>query len=164
MTHTKRTYFKALLLLVVFSLNTLVSFACSFGGVFHDFHHQTNPSTEHKHPGDYKHSDNKHKHDHKGSDKHAHDKDSDHKHDSRPSGDQENNCCSDSVVALQMTEKLVSSSIQVPGIVFATTFIGVYFDIFSIQFQRKTCFPDNIRWRPPTTIQDLRIVIQSFQI
>ena len=165
MTHTKRTYIKSLLLLIVFSLNTIVSFACSFGGAFHDFHHQKiSSSTSNKHEEGHKHSHNSHEHDHTDSGNHEHHKGSEHKHDSSPVNNPENNCCSDSVVELQKVDKLVSSNIQAPDAVFVTSFIGAYFDIISFSVRENRFFRDNIRWRPPATIQDLRIVIQSFQI
>lgn len=165
MTHTRRTYIKSWLLLIVFSLNTIISFACSFGGAFHDYHHQNNsPSTSHKHDEGHKHSHDKSEHDHSGSGNHEHNKGSEHKHNSPSTNNPENNCCSDSVVALQKVEKQVSSNIQAPHAVFVTSFIGVYFDKISFSVQEYRFFPDNIRWRPPATIQDLRIVIQSFQI
>ena len=154
---TRGTYYKALLLLIVFSLNTVVSFACSFGGVFHDFHHKNSATTEHKHSHSSKHShDSGHKHDHH--------KNSENKHDSNAPDDSKDNCCSGSIIKMQMVDKLISRSIEAPDLIFITSYVAAYSELFSLQKEEKTAFPKFVRWRPPATIQDLRIVIQSFQI
>ena len=149
----KGTYYKALLLLVVFSLNTLVSFACSLGGVFHSLHHSSSVSSSHK----------QHKHHHGGDEKpqpHEH-KDNHHS----KSDAHKDDCCSNSVLQIEKIEKSVSRSIEAPNAVFLTSFLTYFTSLFSLfPAEEKTFFPYYIRWRLTSTIQDLRIVIQSFQI
>jgi hypothetical protein len=154
---SKQTYYKALLLLIVFSLNTVVSFACSFGGVFHNFHHGGSAAIEHKESSNGK-------HDHGTAHKHDHSKRTEHDHETDPSGDKKDNCCSDEVTVLQKLDKSVSRNIDAPHLNFITVFIASYLELFSFHAGKQDFQPHKIRWRPPATIQDLRIVIQSFQI
>ena len=151
MTATKGTYYKAILLLIIFSLNTVVSFACSFGGMFHEFHHKSSSTTEAKHS-----QHDGHKHDHS--------KSSEHKQNSDNPGDSKDNCCSLSVVEMQKLDKSISRSIEAPNLIFITSFVAAYPECFSLPEFQQTIYPDFVRWRPPATIQDLRIIIQSFQI
>ena len=149
--------YKASLLLLVFSLNTIVSFACSFGGVFHNFHHRNTATVEHQPSHGIKHT---HGDDHK----HDHGKKSAHKHGDHKPGDHKDNCCSDSVTELQKQDKSLSRHIEAPHLSFVVLYVHSVFELFSVQSIEKTSFINKIRWRPSTTIQDLRIVIQSFQI
>ena len=151
MASTKGTYYKAILLLIVFSLNTVVSFACSFGGMFHEFHHKVSSTTEPKHS-------------HHEGHKHDHGKSSEQKHDSETPVDSKDNCCSLSVVEMQKLDKSISRSIEAPNLIFIISFAAAYSEFFSLPALQQAVFPDFVRWRPPPTIQDLRIIIQSFQI
>ncbi|HVG41557.1 MAG TPA: hypothetical protein VM888_08085 [Chitinophagaceae bacterium] len=126
-----------------------MSFACSFSTLFHSFHHNSPADKAHQHV-DQK----KHVHDHAGN----------HHSSSAPKEEKKNDCCSDSVVKMQKVEKMVSRGIEAPNIVFLSCFVTVYSVISSIKLEENKLFPDNVRWRLPATIQDLRIVIQSFQI
>lgn len=154
---SRQTYYKALLLLIVFSLNTVVSFACSFGGVFHNFHHRGSVAMEHNHnsPG---------KHAHGTAHKEDHDKKPAHTHDAESPGDKKGDCCSDQVTELQKLDKSVSRNIEAPHLNFITVFIASYSELFFFQAGKQDLQPHKIRWRPTATIQDLRIIIQSFQI
>jgi hypothetical protein len=166
MKDNKGTYYKALLLLGVFSLNTLVSFACSFSIYFHSFHHHNSPSPAsegqaekgHPHHG----VDSKHDHSH-GHDAHQHGNGTEHH-----SPDKEipkDDCCSSSTVQVEKLEKSVSRSIEAPNAVFLTLFLTVYASLYLPELPvNSTSIPSYIRWRFPATIQNLRIVIQSFQI
>ena len=146
---TKGTYFKALLLLIAFSMSTVVSFACSFSDLFHEFHHHNSPGTKsHKHK-----EQNEHTHDHSGS-----------HHDNGPTEENKDDCCSRSLIELQKVEKSVSRSIEAPNLLLLAFSASAYSELFSFQSEHKTILPKKIRWRPPATIRDLRIVIQSFQI
>ena len=146
---TKGTYYKALLLVVVFGLNTVVSFACSFSNLFHQLHHHNSPATREHH--------------HKGNKKHEHEHSGNH-HDSSGQKEEENkDCCFDSAI-LQKLEKSVSRSIEAPSAVFTTSFISLFPDLEILQQDRESSRTDKFRWRPLETIPDLRIVIQSFQI
>ena len=146
---SKGTYFKALLLLIAFSMGTVVSFACSLSDLFHEFHHHNSPANKaHKHKDQ-----NEHIHDHSG--RH---------HDDDPKEEKKDNCCSQSLIELQKVEKSVSRSIEAPNLFLVALFASTNSELFSFQSVEKTSFPQKTRRRPPTTIQDLRIVIQSFQI
>lgn len=148
----KGVYIKAMFLLIVFSLNTVVSFACSLGGFFHTLHHATASVKEHNghHPPKEEHQ----HHDHSTS-----------HHDSQPSEKEDDNCCSKNVIAIEKAEKAVSRTIQAPDAVFLTSFLTAYSSLFSsLPAEESTAYPPIVRWRLPATIQDLRIVIQSFQI
>ncbi|MFN2439812.1 MAG: hypothetical protein ABR503_11485 [Chitinophagaceae bacterium] len=156
---TKSTYYKALVLLIVFSLNTVVSFACSFSNLFHGFHHHKSSATtvEHKHSGSHHDS-----HDQKN--KHDHGIQAEHKHDSGSSKNAKDDCCSASLVEIEKVEKALSRTIEAPHVIFVTSLFTVYTKLFSLPTIEKVFHPDNIRWRFPATIQDIRIAIQSLQI
>jgi hypothetical protein len=146
---------KAIFLLLVFSLNTVVSFACSLGGLFHSFHHHTNyAASAHSH-GHHQQKEGHH-HDHGNTSHHQEEQAPE-----KPADD----CCSKNVVQLDKVEKATSKVIEAPGVVFSTLFLLSYTSLFSQLPPEGTLnYPSFIRWRLPTTIQDLRIVIQSFQI
>lgn len=144
-----------MVLLLVFSLNTAVSFACSLGGIFHAFHHQTRSAEQkngHRH------------HNHQEGHQHGHGGKS-YQHEEQPSSQPDDDCCSRNVVEVEKLEKAVSRTIQAPDAVFLTSFLSACSSLFShLPVEGKTHYPNSIRWRLPATIQDLRIVIQSFQI
>ncbi|HVG11938.1 MAG TPA: hypothetical protein VM843_02990 [Flavisolibacter sp.] len=145
----KRTYVKALLMLTVFSMNTVVSFACSLSTLFHQSHHNSTA-------GQPDHHHNKGTHD----DEHA-----EHQYDPKASDAKDvNDCCSESVLAIEQVEKSVSRTIEAPDVFFLTVLLASYSSTFQFSTLPKAVFPYHDRWRVPTTIQDLRIVIQSFQI
>ena len=147
-----RTYYKAFFLLLLFSSNTMISFACSYSSLFHSsHHHKTQSQSSHQH------KDQQHKHDHSGS----HHQPADQKE-----GPTEN-CCSTAVIKLQKVDKEISRVIDAPSGTHTFAFLPVGL------FQDAEWLPATsthqrsfhaIRWRFPTTIQNLRIVIQSFQI
>lgn len=158
MTVTKRTYYKALLLAIVFSLNTVVSFACSFSNLFHGMHHHKAAApTEHKHSGNH--------HSKVEKAEHHHDSKAEHKHDDHSSKDsKDDDCCSKSVAEIEKAEKAVSKTIEAPNAIFVTSFFAAYSHLFPLSTTSNTSFTHYVRWRLTATIQDLRIVIQSFQI
>jgi hypothetical protein len=131
-------------------MSTVVSFACSFSNLFHEFHHHNSTATRTHSHGDQQ----MHEHEHSGSH---------HKH-SIPKEEGDNDCCAGSSVELQKVEKSVSRSIEAPGAIFTTLFIAAGFEPMLLKVQPELINSENIRWRPLTTIQELRIVIQSFQI
>jgi len=155
---TKRTYYKALLLAIVFSLNTGVGFACSFSNLFHGMHHHKAASTsEHKHSGSH--------HSKSETAEHNHGSQAAHKHDDHSSKDsKDGDCCSKSVVEIEKAEKAVSKTIEAPNANFVTSFFAASSQSFLLSITGNTFFTRYVRWRLPATIQDLRIVIQSFQI
>jgi ABC-type nickel/cobalt efflux system permease component RcnA len=145
----KRTYSKAILLLIVFSMNTVVSFACSFSTLFHQSHHNnTNVQSDHHHNEPAQ------------EDEHA-----EHQHDPKTTDKKDvHDCCSESVLAIEQMEKSVSKTIEAPDVLFLTVLLASYSSAFPLSTTLKVVLPCHDRWRVPTTIQDLRIVIQSFQI
>ena len=151
----KGTHIKAIVLLIVFSLNTVVSFACSLGGLFHSFHHHPSSATATEERGHHHHEEGHH-HDQSNTahhhEEHAPDKPAD-------------DCCSKNVVPLDKVEKAASRAIEAPDAAFLTSFLITYSSLFlQLPTEDKTVYPGYVRWRIPSTIQDLRIVIQSFQI
>jgi hypothetical protein len=150
--HTKGTYYKSLFLLMVFSLNMIVSMACSLSSYVHSLHHES-PATDF-------HSGQKKTHHHQ----HEHSKKPHHLHDPK-TGLPKDDCCSGSVVLVQQMDKSVTRSIEAPGIlstiVLLPGFVSIT-DLFTTEEKTKT--PPFDRWRQPATITDLRIIIQSFQI
>ena len=151
-----RTYFKAMILIIVFSLNTVVSFACSFSSMFHGFHHHNSSSTaSHQEDNHHTHHDTAHSHETSGDHHHKND---------QTAGDSKDDCCSASVVQIEKSDKSVSNHIQTPNPIFTTAFIATYTTLLNLLGHQKTLVPTYVRWRVPATIQDIRIVIQSFQI
>ena len=145
-----RTYYKALVLLVAFSLSTVVSFACSVSSLFHELHHHNSSAKSH------------HVHNHGVKHTHSH---TAHHHGSDKPEEKKEDCCSGNVLQLQKTEKAVSRSIEAPNAVFAMSVFTAYASLLTLQQPEEKAFlPHHFRWRLPATIQDLRIVIQSFQI
>jgi hypothetical protein len=148
--------FKAAFLLTVFTLNTLISFACSVGidmGFNHNHHADENKS--HSHSG--KHSDSSHSH--ATAHKHSHDIASG---DQRDTG-QKDNCCNEKSVELQKLDKSANHSsnpvIKVPVLVaFLATLSGLEMKAELSPILNKTFIP---QYYPPP---DKRIIIQSFQI
>lgn len=148
---------KAVFLLVVFLLNTVIGFACTVG--LEEDHDR------HLHDAQVTHL---HKHDHVGSD-HHHSKSEHHHHDlaadQHSAKKDKENCCKDEVIKLLKEDKLVAakSAVNLQPMVFVTVPASFYqFDALA----SSTAAP-NIRYfvrsyHPP--IRDIRISIQSFQI
>jgi hypothetical protein len=141
---TKGKHIIALSLLLVFSLNTVISSTCAISSLFHRFHHHATPKAQINH----------HSHDHNGT----------HDHTEQQEKSKEN-CCSKSVVQFYKIDKYVNES-QV--LLLASTIFSSFTYISDVRLSAvpvDRSLTDHIRrWRSPATIQDLRIVIQSFQI
>lgn len=142
---------KAALLLLVFSLNTLIGFACSIG-IDMSF------NTAHHHEAELANNDSHH---HNDNARHHHDEaDTDHH-----SKDAKDNCCKDKVVKIAQLDKSVPQSLNnIIQPVFFTAFVASFFDI-DISFVSKAI--PSVKYfvrshHPP--IHDIRIAIQSFQI
>lgn len=144
---------KAAFLLIMFSLNTIVGFACSVGldMGFNSSHHQEE-KTVIAHKGAYKHSDLLHE-----------DKDmADNHHSSQKSKD---NCCNDEAAKFAKVDKLTPQSFDFNiHPVFFTALLSTFYhdDVFPLNSHT----PDNkyfVRSHHPP-IPDIRKAIQSFQI
>jgi len=140
--------FKAILLLTVFLLNTVVGFACAVGldMSFNSTHHHEHEETEViETKGSHHHAGVNHHHHHQKKEK--------------------DNCCNDNVIKLVQTDKSLSPVQDfniTPAffIVFVSTFYNI--DILA-SFRAKANSRYLVRsYHPP--IPDIRIAIQSFQI
>jgi len=149
---------KAIFLLIVFSLNTVVGFACSVGVDmgFNSSHHQeeTSPvqSDSHQHAKPHQH--------HKPHPEHKEVADAQHSSD-----DEKNNCCKDEVAKLSKVDKLTPKSLDI-GIhpVFVAALISTFYQFNVVPSDLHT--PDNkffVRSHHPP-IPDIRVASQSFQI
>jgi hypothetical protein len=177
---------KAAILLIVFSLNTMVGFACALGldlSASNDEHkHEatTGASGAHSHDG-HQHSTgdansaaSTHSHDaDQHSSSHSHNNAA-HPHSAEKDHHEQNeaathgcksDCCTEEVVPLQQVDKAVAKNITVPLLNFTISFSYSFFgvDVLSSFYQRCS-YPNYVRWRPSSTIPDIRIAIQSFQI
>ncbi len=154
----KTKYFKALFLLLVFSMNSVMSFACSFSNLFHSFHHhKVEAPIEHQHAGNHHHNKSEgHKHEHNNVAEHHHDNDS-----QKPGDD---DCCSNKVIQIEKVEKAISRTIAAPEAISHTSLFVYCTQLNVLPQPDADLLQHAIRWRHPTTIPDLRIVIQSFQI
>jgi hypothetical protein len=137
---------KAAFLLAVFSLSTVIGFACGIGidMGFNKTHHQGEEATE--------------IHVHKDGKKHHHKK-TGHTHDSK-----KDDCCSDKVVKVAQADKAVTQTVKYSSPVFFTAFLiayhntGIFFPSPISTFHKYF-----VRGHHPP-ISDIRIAIQSFQI
>ena len=147
---------KAVFLIIVFSLNTIIGFACAIGidMGFNTTHHHEEEATEavvHIHKGGQKHVH------HNEVGKH-HDEASNHK-----AKDGKDNCCSDKVIKITQFDKSIPQSLSVINPVFFTTFISSFYNIDALFTSRTTSIRYFVRSHHPP-IPDIRIAIQSFQI
>ena len=113
MTHQQKNKIQALFLLSVFSLNTVVGFACSVGFDmgFNSKHHHDQEATEavvHIHADGKKHihqekkENHKHNKSHQGQDKNHH-----------KSKEGKDNCCNDEVLKFEQLDKSVPYSLNI---------------------------------------------------
>ena len=149
MKRNKSIQFKAAVLLIVFSLNTVVGFACAVGlDMGFNSHHHEGSAME---VSENHHHDKSHHHDE--ADFHHHKTNND-----------KDNCCNDGVMKFQKVDKALASSISVANTAFFTSFLASFYNI-------DILFPSNkiskikyfVRSHHPP-IPDIRIAIQSFQI
>jgi len=153
--------FKALILLLVFSLNTVVGFACAVGMDmgFNTQHHENTDAITHQHEEGTP----PHHHD-KTSGSHHHSDADNHHQQPIDKSDSKDNCCNDSVLQFAKLDKTVTNAVKVNfNNTLFVALIHVFYlsDILSSSQVAKHlpavrwCFP------PPP---DIRVSIQSFQI
>jgi ABC-type Zn2+ transport system substrate-binding protein/surface adhesin len=144
----KGRHIKSILLITLFGLNTVVGSACSLSKVFHQAHHHGSEAAQ-----NHEHADGtNHKHKHSAAHHHKTEKN--------------NDCCSKSSVKFNKLDKSMAQTLVFPLIELPTDLLtDIYYNTLSL-LSRKADQPlmSYFRWRPSSTIQDLRIVIQSFQI
>lgn len=156
---------KAAFLLVVFSLNTIVGFACSLGLEmgYNSTHHGEDAATEavvHIHKDRKKHIH------HEKKESHTHDKS--HNHDEANNTEKtrkdKDNCCTDEVMNFQQIDKSIPNSVNIIHPIFFTAFVAVYYNITLLPNTSvvRDIKPFVRNHHPP--IPDIRIAIQSFQI
>ena len=143
---------KAAFLLIVFSMNTVIGFACSMGldMGFNKHHHEEEEAIETR---THHHADgNLHQHHHEAVKQH-HDAKEDSKKD---------DCCNDKVIQFQNIDKNLAAKtiVTLPAIVaIITIFIGIdLFDIAKASFQKDLI----TRFYPPP--KDILISIRKFQV
>ncbi len=161
---------KALVLILVFSLNTVAGLACAAG-----FNFQTKKRHEHSVKSSdkaHQHGDAKeHAHDHGDASRHHYHDKAEPAHDQTPSlkheSPAEEDCCSDEVVKLSLLDKAITNSSQ--------NNLQVHFAIIYLISDFILSAPTDaaalVRLKPPllrswplASHTDTRIVIQSFQI
>jgi hypothetical protein len=147
---------KAAFLLMVFSLNTIIGFACAVGldMGFNSHHHEQEVAEAPVHvhaSGEEHHHNNKAKehHDENVKDHHANDKD---------------NCCNDEVMKFQQVDKNVATSFSLINPVFFTSFLASVYNIDILSSNNRISDIKYFVRRHQPPIPDIRIAIQSFQI
>jgi hypothetical protein len=150
---------KAAFLLIVFSLNTVIGFACAVGidmGYNSKHHQDDNEATE---AAIHVHADGKiHNHDNEAGNHR-------HKADAHKSCDGKDNCCDDQVTKFSLLDKSVPQSLNSAiNSIFFTTSIPAFYNIdilVASQVSKSTKY--FVRGHHPP-IQDILIAIQRFQI
>ncbi len=145
---------KAALLLLVFSLNTIIGFACAVGMDmgFNTPHHHIEEATEiHEQAGGVKYNHNQ------SAEKHQHEENKSEKK-------EKGGCCNDDVQKFQILDKALNQNVKtiIDEPVFTaiiSTFLGI--DIFNPAKAYPSRYLARYFYPPPP---DIRIAIQSFQI
>ncbi|MEO6404066.1 MAG: hypothetical protein ABIO32_01160 [Ferruginibacter sp.] len=147
---------KAILLLIVFSMNTVIGFACTIGI---DMGFNTSHLEEATEVSVHVHSDGK-KHEHHNEGGKHHDEDKDH----HKTKDAKDNCCNEKVMKFNDVDKSVPASSNMIHPVFYTAFLASYYNVIKILHSDvvKDIKPFVRSHHPP--ISDIRIAIRSFQI
>jgi len=163
MTKQGKNKIRALFLLLVFSLNTVVGFAC-FLGVnmgFNSKHHdeEATATVVHIHADGKKHVHYEKKKAHTHGKSHDHDQPTNHHKSKKDDG----NCCSDELVKLGQLDKSLPQYLNI----LHSTILIAFFDVFYNVVLPSPGVVKNIKqflrgYHPP--ISDIRIAIQSFLI
>lgn len=155
---------KGLFLLLVFSLNTVVGFACAVGldmGFNSGHHPEVNNKNTPGHTHSHKDSDAHHEHKHTTNHEHQKDGIDDHHNSSKD----KDNCCSDETTKLAKADKLMPHPVDFTfHLLFFTALLSTFFYLDFSPISSHT--PNNklfVRCHHPP-IPDIRVAIQSFQI
>ena len=149
MNSNKSIQYKALFLLIVFSLNTVIGFACAVGlDMGFNSHHHGESATE---VSENHHHDKSHHQD--KADIHHHQTNND-----------KDNCCNDEVMKFQHVDKNIATSFSSINPLFCTLFVVSFYNIDILASNNRL---SDLKYffrshHPP--IPDIRIAIQSFQI
>ena len=184
MKKNKSIQIKAAILMIVFSLNTLIGFACSVGldKVFTTNHQEekvTNAEV-HVHPDGKKHIHQKEEvsktkvHVHADGKKHLH-QEKVHKNDEdfqsksiansdTPPNENEGNCCSGTVTKFEQLDKSITPSSKIFHPIFFITHVSAFYNTYILYTSYiNTGIKYFVRsYHPP--IHNIRVAIQSFQI
>lgn len=180
----KSIQIKAAILMIVFSMNTLVGFACSVGldKVITTSHQKEKVigAEVHVHPDGKKHIHQKEEaskanvHVHADGKKHLHqgkvdknDEDSQSKsiaNKETPSNDNEGNCCSGTVTKFEQLDKSITQSSKIFHPLFFLTHVSAFYNLYNLYTSYiSTGIKYFVRsYHPP--IPNIRVAIQSFQI
>lgn len=147
---------KTAFLLAVFSLNTLIGFACAIGidMGFNTSHHHDEEATEAV------------VHTHKDGTKHVHHSEAGKHHDEANNHKEKNgkdDCCNDKVIKITQVDKAVPQPLSAINPVFFITFISSFYNIDPL-FTSRTASTKYFVRSHHLPIPDIRIAIQSFQI
>jgi hypothetical protein len=154
----KSIQLKSAFLLTVFSLNTIIGFACAVGlDMGFNSHHHRQEAVE---AAVHVHSEGKeHHHNNKASQHHNESvKDNHHAND-------KDNCCNGGVIKFQQVDKNVAASFGLINPVVFSSFLASFYDINILSSTNRISTINELvrrHYRPP--IPDIRIAIQSFQI
>jgi hypothetical protein len=153
----------AAFLLTVFSLNTIVGFACSVGldMGFNSKHHdqEATEAVVHIHADGKKHIHYEKKKSHSHGKSHDHDQPKNHQ---KPNKD-DSSCCKDQVAKFGQLDKSLPQYLNILHPIFLIAFFDVFYEVVL----PSTTVVKNIKqflrgYHPP--ISNIRIAIQSFQI
>lgn len=153
----KSIQLKSAFLLTVFSLNTIIGFACAVGlDMGFNSHHHRQEAVE---AAVHVHSDGKeHHHNHKA--KEHHDeivRDNQHAND-------KDNCCNGGVIKFQQVDKNVAASFGLINPVFLNALLTSFYNIDILSSNNRISAIKYFVRRHQPPIPDIRIAIQSFQI
>ena len=166
---SKTIKYKALFLLVTFSLNSVVGFACSLGFDmgFNSNHHDHDSGNHHENSD----ADNHHEHDGNNSHSHQHGAKSDHNSSGKQNNtasytsQSEDNCCKDFVVGFQNMDKMVAKGcggVQQQNVVISPFVIPLILELNNTKrlIKHFRDLPKEIDLPPP----DIIVFVQSFLI
>jgi hypothetical protein len=153
----KSIQLKAAILLIVFSLNTIIGFACSVGlDMGFNSHHHEEEVTEaavHMHSDGKKHLHHNEARDHHSDKVKAHHEKSD-----------KDNCCNDEVTKIAQQDKAIAPSISIISPVFFTALISTFYNEDALLSNGADSHIRYLVRRHHPPIPDIRLAIQSFQI
>jgi hypothetical protein len=154
----------AAFLLTVFSLNTVVGFACSVGidMGYNSKHHHNEEAAEavvHIHADGKKHIHQEKKKSHNHDKSHKVDQAGKH----HQSNGEKDNCCNDDVATLVMADKYIPEALNIIHPIFVTAFFDAFLNVSLPSFHIVKDIKQFVRsYHPP--IPNIRIAIRSFQI
>jgi hypothetical protein len=154
---------KAVFLLTVFALNTVIGFACAIGVnmVFNSNHHhgeaEETGAVAHVHADGKRHIHQEEAENHKPH--HHHNDVANHKHSNSEGG-----CCNDKVIKFGQLDKATSQNLAYVSPVFFTAFVSVFYNTGILYLSRAAPSLEYFARGHHPPIPDIRIAIQSFQI